>query len=740
MAIIGKIREKSALIVIIVGLALMAFILGDWQKMTGPNEDQYGYGTVRGEKVDYAKYEEATKKFEQMDQMQLQQSGKPYTPEDQEASSDKAWNYIVENTVLESEFEALGIDVDDEEFEAYLYGDEKSGFSPLPQLAQSFTDSVTGKFNPNLLRKRISEMESSDDPKAQADWQDYKKSLIEDRKKEKYYNIVAQGIYVTKLEAEDEYFGQKEVKNISFVVKRFDQIPDAEIKVSDDDVRAYYEEHKADKKFEVRENVRDIKYFDVQVKPSKSDSNIFNNSLQDIIKGFSTSTNDSLFVMQNSDVKFYSSSKLATAVPIGNEKEQSVQNRYPQYLDATFQSATIGQIVGPYDNGTNITVSKVIGFTPTRLKARHILLQTEQGADKKVVDKKQKMADSLLPLINKTNFEEFVKKYSDDKGSVPQGGLIDNFLEAQMVAEFGEFCATKPIGTIGTVKTMFGIHIIEVLERDDTKFPVLASIQKSFKASAETKDNVETQVYDLIYNIEPKIVAAESISKKLSLFDTLAKKAGYDVKMTSIDEKNPKIYGFNTSMAEDKLLTLAFGEGAMVGDLSSSPIKDKDKYIIAIVSSIRRKGIPNFEDVEAKMKEELIKEKKAERLKAQMAKYGDLNGLATGMGLQVMNAEVNFSSGQINGVGPEQNIIGALFSGLKDGQRTLPLVGDFGVYVIRIDKTVKAPAVANYENERKQMLASLRSNARNETFIALREKADVIDNRRFLKAGVQFER
>jgi hypothetical protein len=210
--------------------------------------------------------------------------------------------------------------------------------------------------------------------------------------------------------------------------------------------------------------------------------------------------------------------------------------------------------------------------------------------------------------------------------------------------------------------------------------------------------------------------------------------------MTSIDEKNPKIYGFNTSMAEDKLLTLAFGEGAMVGDLSSSPIKDKDKYIIAIVSSIRRKGIPNFEDVEAKMKEELIKEKKAERLKAQMAKYGDLNGLATGMGLQVMNAEVNFSSGQINGVGPEQNIIGALFSGLKDGQRTLPLVGDFGVYVIRIDKTVKAPAVANYENERKQMLASLRSNARNETFIALREKADVIDNRRFLKAGVQFER
>ena len=741
MAIIGKIREKSALIVIIVGLALLAFVLSDWQKMFGQTENPYGYGTVYGEKVDYSKYEEANKKFEQIDQMQLQQSGKPYTPQDQEASADKAWNYVVENNILEGEFEALGIDVDEEEFEAYLYGDEKSGFSPLPQLAQSFTDSATGKYNPNLLRKRITEMENSEDPKVQADWLDYKNSLMEDRRKEKYYNIVSQGIYVTKLEAEDEYFNQKELKTISFVVKRFDQIPDAEIKVSDSDVKAYYEKHKEDKKYQVRENVRDLRYFDIQIKPSKVDSTTFNNSMQSLIEGFKTTTDDSLYVMKNSDVKFYSSSKLATAVPIGNEKEQSVQNRYPQYLDTTFKSASIGQIVGPYDNGTNITLSKVLGFTPTRLKARHILLKTDQAADKNAVANKQKMADSLLPLITKANFEEFVKKYSDDQGSVPTGGLIDNFIEAQMVPEFGAFCASKPIGTIGTVKTMYGIHIIEVLERDETKFPVLASIQKSFKPSSETKDFLESDVYDLIENkIEPKLSAITSVSQKLAMFDTLAKKAGYDVKMLSIIENSPKLYGFNTSTAEDDLLNLAFSEGAKVGDISTSPIKDKDRYIIAIVSSIRKKGIPNLEDVEAQMKIDLIKEKKAERIKAEMVKYKDLNTLASGIGAQVMNAEVNFSAGQINGVGPEPTVIGALFSGLKDGQRTMPLVGDLGVYVIRIDKTAKAPATANYENERKQLLTGLRSNSRNEIYLALKDKAEVVDNRRFLKAGILFER
>ncbi len=737
MAIIGKIREKSALIVIIVGLALLAFVLSDWQKISGQTENPYGYGTVYGEKIDPVKYDKAVQFRKQSDQQQSMRSGRPYTTDDEENSANQAFKSEVQRIVLAREIEALGIDVDEEEFEAYLYGDEKAGFSPLPQLAELSLDSATGKPSPNLLRKRITEMENS----ANTYWLEDKKNLREARISDKYFDIVSQGLYVTKLEAEDEYFAQKEVKNISFVVKRFDQIPDAEIKVSDSDIQAYYEKHKEDKKYQVRENARDLRYFDISIKPSKSDSNNFNNAMQGIIDGFKSSANDSLYVMKNSDVKFYSSSKLATAVPIGNEKEQSVQQRYPQYLDTTFKSAVIGQVVGPYDNGTNIVVSKVIGFTPTRLKARHILLKTDQAADKKIVDKKQKMADSLLVLINKTNFEEFVKKYSDDQGSVPTGGLIDNFLEAQMVPEFGEFCATKPIGTIGTVKTMYGIHIIEVLERDETKFPVLASVQKSFKPSADTKDFLESDVYDLIENkIEPKISAETSASKKIALFDTLAKKSGYDVKMLSIRENSPEITGFTTSSAEEDLLNLAFSEGAMVGDITTSPIKDKDRYIIAIVSSIRKKGVPSFEDVETEMRRDLIKEKKAERIKSEMAKYKDLNSLASGLGLQVMNADVNFSAGQINGVGPEPTVVGSIFSGLKDGQRTTPLIGDIGVYVIRIDKTTQAPAAANYETERKQILSGLRSNARNEIYQGLYDKANVIDNRRFLSAGILFER
>jgi peptidyl-prolyl cis-trans isomerase D len=200
MALIGKIREKSGLLVVLIGIALFAFILGDWRKMTQGSEDQYGYGTVYGEKVEYAKFEEAIGKFQEQDRMQFQQQQREYTQKDQDASADKAWNYVVETTIFDKEFAELGIDVSESEFDAYLYGTD--GFAVLPELAQGFTDSMTGQFNAKMLEKRIDEMETSSDPKVQKQWEDNKKYYIDRRKQEKYFELVGQGLYVTKLEAE----------------------------------------------------------------------------------------------------------------------------------------------------------------------------------------------------------------------------------------------------------------------------------------------------------------------------------------------------------------------------------------------------------------------------------------------------------------------------------------------------------------------------------------------------------
>lgn len=734
MALIGKIREKSGLLIIVIGVALFAFIMGDWQKMTEGSEDQIGYGTVYSEKVDFKAFEEASGKFQEQDRMQFAEQQREYTQKDQDASVDKAWSYVVETTIFEKEYNALGIEVSDSEFDSYLYG--RDGFPVMQELAQGFTDSLTGMFNAKLLEKRIEEMESSEDPKVQKQWEDSKKYYTDRRKQEKYFALLGQGVYVTKLEAEEEYFAQKEVKSISYVVRRYSEINDEDVKISDEEIKKYYDEHKNDKKYENKSASREVRYFDVLINPSRQDSAKFNRTMTELKKGFAAASNDSLFVMQNSDLKVYSSAKNATAVPEGHEKAQNMQS-YPKYMDTIFKTASIGQIVGPYDSKGSVVISKVIGFTPTRLKARHILLSTNQSTDKKVIAAKQKMADSLVRLINKDNFKEFVTKFSDDKGSVPQGGEFDNFIEADMVPEFASFCATKPIGTIGTVKTMYGIHIIEVLDRDASNFPVLASVQKSFKASQETVDRKESEVYNLLYKLEAKISKQKDVKKKIELFDTIALQAGYFVRPLSIMEEAPKLYGFDSQFAEDKILKLAYSDESAVGTLTTAPIKEKNRYIIAIVSSIREKGVPTFEDAEVVMKRDLLEEKKAARLTNSLLKDKSLNAMAKRANMDVQKAEVTFSNPQIAGAGYEAEVIGALFSGLKDGQRTLPLKGKMGVYVIRIDKTVKAPAAANYNMEREQMLASLKGSLQGQALNGLKKKAEVVDNRRFLKAGIR---
>ncbi len=734
MALIGKIREKSTLLVIIIGIALFAFIMGDWEKITGGSKDETGYGTVYGEMLDYKEYEEASLKFQEQDKTQFAQQQREYTQKDQDASADKAWNYVVETTIFEKEYEALGIEVSDGEFDSYLYG--RDGFTVMPELQQGFTDSITGLFNAKLLEKRIGEMESSDDVKVQKQWEDSKKYYTDKRKQEKYFALLGQGIYVTKLEAEEEYLAQKEIKSISYVVRRYSEISDDDIKISDSDLKKYYEEHKNDKKYENKTASREVRYFDVVINPSRQDSMKFGKVMNELKKGFLSSTNDSLYVLKNSDMKFYSSSKIATAVPEDNEKAQKLQS-YPKYLDTVFKTATVGQIVGPYESKGGVVISKVIGFTPTRLKSRHILLATNQSKDKKLIDQKQKMADSLVKLITKDNFAEFVTKFSEDKGSVPTGGLIDNFIEADMVPEFATFCATKPIGYIGTVKSDFGIHIIEVLERDATTFPLLASVQKTFKASQETIDRKDSEVYSLLYELESKMSKKTELKAKVELFDTIAIKAGYMVRPLSILDDSPKLYGFTTPLAEDKILKLAFSDESLAGDLSTAPIKDKDRYIIAMVSSIREKGVPTFEDAEVLMKRDMIEDRKAQRFTNQLLKDKSLQGMAKRANTQVMKGEVTFANPQITGSGYEAEVIGALFSGLKDGQKTLPLKGKIGVYVVRIDKTTKAPTAANYNAERDQLLGAIQGNLQGQILTALKKKAEVMDNRRFLKAGIR---
>lgn len=733
MALIGKIREKSVLLVIIIGVALLAFILGDWKNFSSGSGDEFGYGTISGEMVDYTKFEEAQNNFIQQDAQQAQQQGREYTQKDQDASRDKAWNYIVESTILEKEMNALGLTVGKTEFDAYLFGTD--GFPVLQEFMENFKDSATGLFNARLLRQRIDQMEGSEKPEEQKAWEDSKKYYTERRKQEKYFALLNQGVYATKVEAEDEYFAKSEVKSISYVMRRFSDIRDEEIKVTDAELKAYYEEHKNEKIYENKFASRELKYFDISAGPSEKDIKKVTVELSNLKTSFSQSTNDSAFVMSNSDVKEYRGGVNAMTYRMeGDPKAQGMT--YPARMDSVFKGASVGQLVGPYQDGESMKLAKVTGFNTNLLKVRHILLAAPR-AEKAKVEKVRKTADSLLTLINKDNFEEYVKRFTEDPGSKDKGGVYEDFLDYEMVPEFSKFAKDMPIGSIGKVQTDFGWHIMEVMDRKPTKLPVLAVVQKTLKASEETLNEKQTEIYDLLFKLDSRMKSKKTAKEKMAIFDTIVSKAGYLARPTTINENKPMLYGFNTTFAEDKLIKLAFSEDVAVGTLCSAPIKDKDKFIIAVVSKVKEEGVPTFEDIEETIRMKVIEEKKAKRFMASMSGKRSLSDISKKVNAPLMKAEVTFASTQIQDAGQEPEIIGAIFSGLKAGQKTLPLKGRMGVYVVQVDKVKKAPATKSYKEEQKALVTTMRGSAGNMAKAALVEKAKVVDNRRFLSIGIR---
>ncbi|MBI2257609.1 MAG: peptidylprolyl isomerase [Flavobacteriia bacterium] len=734
MAIIGKIREKSGLLLIVVGVAMLAFIMGGWDSMFGSYSDTLGIGTVYGEKVDENKYRAAVDNSMMMDQQQAQQQQKEYTQRDQDNSADRAWSMITEGIYLQKEFDALGIDCSDKELESYLYG--LDGFSVLPDLAQNFIDSLTGQFSPRLLEKRIEEMENSSDPKTSQSWANNKLQLKESRKNEKYFQLLSQGLYVTELEAKNEYLAQKEMKNISFVVKRYSEIPDNEIKVNDEMVKKFYEEHKNEKKYESTAG-RDVKFFDILIQPSKKDSTNFNLLMAKLKNEFVNTKEDSLFVLSNSDFKFFSSQKGLAFRPENDPKAKKGLT-IPLAMDTVFKMANIGDIIGPYDDKGKTRMAKVLDFNTKLCKVRHILLSVPKD-DKVKMTEAQKLADSLMKSLNKDNFEEYVKKYSKDPGSVDKGGVYEDFIDGEMVPEFSKFSTTEPIGKIGSVQTDFGVHIIEVLDRKEVKFPLLAVIEKTITASQETETMISDKAHELLYKLDEKISRKSSVMEKLALFDTLAKKEGFFVRPARIFEENPKLNGFETKFAEDKIFKLAYDENAEIGTLCSAPIKDQKRFIIAMVSSIREKGVPKYEDVYDRMKAEVVKERKAKRFITMMLNERNLDKLSKRLNTTVNKAEVTFANPQIPNGGYEPEIVGSLFSGLKNGQVTIPLKGEQGVYVIQLTKSVKAPVASNYNVEKEQLLNSIKAQNDNNAKQALKKLAEVVDNRRFAYLGIKRE-
>ena len=694
MSALGKIREKSGLLMIIIGGALAAFVLGDLFSSGNFFFDNTvkHIAEIGNSAISPAEFDRRLKQAEENYMMNTQQNNLDEST--REMIFNETWNQMVKEIIMDKEYENLGLKVTPEE----LY-DMVRGKNPHPTVRQGFTNPNTGVFDPNAVLNFLKTMDDDQTGDAKSRWISFEKGLKKERYQEKYNNLVKKGMYVPSFLAKNDHFSKTKNISFDFVLKRYADLADDQVSYTDSDLKKYLNNNL--KKFE-QEAYRKLEYVSFVVEPSKDDMEDIKDNVNRLFTEFQQAEDDSLFVLLNSSKRF--DSRFFTKDALNKKEQEELFDAEP------------GTFLAPYVDGFEYKFSKLraVKFSPDSVKARHILLPLN---DNDTLTAKTK-ADSLMNVIKrKRNFEAMAKDFSEDVGSAAEGGDLGWFAEGVMVKPFETAAFGAKKGQLVTAISQFGLHIIEVTDK-----------------SSESK---KVQLSTVILPIEPssttyqKIYAdAGAFATKNNTIESLTKavdEAGLTFRTAEkVLENDKNIAGLSSSR---DIVKWAFK--AKLGDVSM-PFELEDRFVVVALKEARDKGVPTVDQVRGELEVAVIKEKKAEKIAQDIkaANASSLQDLATKLNTEVKKASnINFNSFSIPGAGREPKVIGKALT-LPKETLSNPIEGELGVYVVYVTQEAQEVAEPGNLAQIKQQLRSTTTGRVDfEVFEALKKQADIVDNR-----------
>ncbi len=696
MATLEKIRNRAGLLVaIIIGMALLAFVLGDLLNSGRSlfTKSQYEIAKVAGKSIPYIDFQERVNNFIEINKIQ---SGKSSLDENTiDNIRNVAWDYMIEELIMSDEYSKLGIAVTGDEMMDMIQGE-----NPHPIIRQFFSDPKTGVLNKSFMFNFIQKTLQEDKSERKTIWLYIEDEIYRQRRLAKFNNLIKKGLYVNSLQLKRR--GEEVAKNvdIDFLVQPFTLIPDSAISVSEKEIKEYYKAHLASY---AQEQSRDLKYVTFDVVPSEEDFKTAENWIKKIKPEFESIKETKQFVNLQSDVPY--------------DDRNYTKSELPENIADFMFTASEGDVFGPYFENNAYKLAKLakIQYLPDSVKARHILLQVNQDNYAQV----KQLADSLTELIKKgADFAELARQNSAD-GSAQEGGNLGWFHEGEMVKPLSDSCFYGKVGDVKEVISQFGLHIVEIL--------------------AQSKDVKKVQVGILVRNVEPSEETDQFYYKQASEFAGLNNT--YDKFNKAIKTENLVPHFAPGLKPLDKEITGLFAPRALVKwaydadeqDVSNV-MKFGDKYVVATVENVKEKGYADIKDVTVAIELELSKQKKADKISDKINNLKStsktLEDLATALGTNVLTAaSVNYSTRTIEGAGIEPNISAAAFA-LNQGVISQPIKGNNGVYVILITNTKEANNLDMLmEREKLVLQRNYESRANYAAFDALKKRDKVIDNR-----------
>ncbi len=693
MAVLQKIRQRSLLLILVIGFCLLAFIIGDIFNSGGFSSTSKDVGSIDGKDISFEDFRVKVSNVEK--------SGQGITSTE---AANRVWEQEVSVALLTSEFDKLGLRVGEKHLLEVLKADQNIGGNPLFLNAAGVFDVVKFKeyFKANPAQAQF--------------LKDREKDADLNAKYQMYNTLIKAAVYTTESEGKLKYEMEANKVNFAYVAGLYSTIKDSEVKVTDAEIVDFMK--KNEKKYKADES-REVEYVLIEDKASAADetevktkinalltgSVVYNQATgkNDTLPGFRTTTNTVEFVNSNSDVPYDSTYIAKKDLPAVD-------------ADKLFNLAP-GAVYGPYMFGKYYCISKSMGMkSGVNAKASHILIgyegtQTPNQKEKRTKEQAKAKAESILAQVN-ANPDSFMMLAftNSDDSSAQQGGDLGYFGQNQMVKPFNDFVFNNGIGKVGLVETDFGFHIIKITDKQDGIR--LATVAQKIEASEATSDKIFTQATKLEMDATDKDF--NKVAKDLGL------KVAPAVSVKGMDEN------FGTLGNQRTIVRWAFEDGIKVGAVKRFEVANVG-HVIAKLKSIDDSGLVAVSVVRPYVEPILKNKKKAELIKAKMS-GSSLEAIAKAVGGTVQQATgLTMENTMLPGVGQEPKVVGNAFA-LAANKLSAPIEGNTGVYVVKNMSTVKAPVLKSHAAYVTKLKAQSASDA-NRVIPALKANAKIEDNR-----------